>query len=372
MKNISENIHVLHVVPGLAPGGMELTLARVIAGLSGNGMRHSIACLKGDADIAASLPKETNIYCFHSRPNELRLPFRLAGLIRRIRPSIIHARNWGAWPDVTLARFATCPPVPLIFSFHGVGEAGYMPLRRRLASRVLVRMSTGLFTVSENTRRMLVGRWGWPDHNVSVIPNGVDTRRFEPAEHKNRRQTVVVGNVGSLRPVKNQALLILACAQLAAKGIDLELRIAGEGPERDKLCRIADSLDFADRLKLYGHVGNVPDFLGDLDIFVLSSDSEAHPNALIEAMSCGIPCGATRVGSVAEVFDNGRYGLLVEPGDINGMAEALLTLVDNTDLQNELSFAGRQRVCDNYSMERMLASYAELYEQLSLKRTGRK
>jgi glycosyltransferase involved in cell wall biosynthesis len=365
-----ENLHILHVVPGLAPGGMELSLARVITELSVNGIRHSIACLKGDAEIADRLAQQTEIYCFHSSPNELRLPFRLATLIRRVRPSVIHARNWGAWPDVALARYATWPPVPLIFSFHGVGEAGYMPLRRRLASRILVKLTTCLFTVSESTKQMLVARWGWPEQNVLVIPNGVDTHRFQPAERGTRHPGVVVGNVGSLRPVKNQALLVRACARLAAEGSDLELRIAGEGPERAKLLRIAESMNFTERLTLCGQVSDIPDFLRELDIFVLSSDSEAHPNALLEALACGVPCVGTRVGSVAEVLDEGRYGQIVEPGNIEDMAQAIRSLIHNTDLHSELRSAGRQRVCDKYSMERMAATYTELYERISLKRTS--
>jgi glycosyltransferase involved in cell wall biosynthesis len=364
------DIHILHVVPGLAPGGMELSLARVMVALRSGGMRHSIACLKGEAEIADRFPEETKIYCFHSRPNELQLPFRLGRLIRRIQPTLIHARNWGAWPDIALARFSCWPPIPLLFSFHGVGEAGYMPLRRRVASRVMVKLSTGLFTVSENTKHMLAARWGWPAQNVFVIPNGVDTTRFKPGEPNPRRPCVVVGNVGSLRPVKNQALLIRACAQLAAEGVELELRIAGAGPERTRLLQIAQSLNFSDRLTLCGHVSDIPEFLRDLDIFVLSSDSEAHPNALIEALACGVPCLSTRVGSTAEVLDEGRCGLLIEPGNIEDMAQALRTLMDNSDLQSRLRSAGPQRVCDKYSMERMTNSYAELYERLSLRRTS--
>ena len=371
MNNSCEDIHILHVVPGLAPGGMELSLARVIAELRGNGMRHSIACLKGDAEIADRLTPQTDIYCFHSSPNELQLPFRLVRLIRRVRPSVIHARNWGAWGDVALARYATWPPIPLIFSFHGVGEAGYMPLRRRLASRVLVKLSTCLFTVSEHTKQMLVARWGWPEQNVLVIPNGVDTQRFKSAEQNPLHPCVVVGNVGSLRPVKNQALLVRACARLAAEGIDLELRIAGEGPERASLLRIAESMNFTEQLTLCGHVSDIPDFLRDLDIFVLSSDSEAHPNALLEALACGIPCVGTRVGSVAEVLDEGRYGQIVEPGNVEDMAQAIRSLIHNPDLHSELRSAGRERVCDKYSMERMAAAYTELYERLSLKHSNK-
>jgi len=290
------HIHVLHVVPGLIPGGMELVMARVISGLSDKGMEHSVACLKGEPQIASRLPGETEIHCLHSRPNEPQLPARLARLIRRIRPTVIHARNWGAWPDVAVGRLLAPPIVPLIFSFHGLGQAGYMPLRRRLASRALVRLTTCLFTLSEQSKRMLVTHWGWPEKRVNIIPNGVDTDRFRPAPAPRETDRFVVGTVGNLRPVKNHALLIRACAAAGRSGVDLELRIAGEGAEGTRLLALAESLGFADRLRLVGRIEEVPGFLNHLDLFVLSSDSEQHPNALNEAMACGLASVATRVG----------------------------------------------------------------------------
>ena len=79
-------------------------MARVISVLTGNGMRHSIACMKGDNQLGDRLPKETDIHCLHSRSNEPQLPARLGRLVRQIRPTVIHARNWGAWPDMAVGR----------------------------------------------------------------------------------------------------------------------------------------------------------------------------------------------------------------------------------------------------------------------------
>lgn len=365
----NRSIHVLHVVPGLGPGGMELAMARVITALTGPEMRHSIACLKGEAEIATHLPDETGIHCFHSRPNEPQLPARLGRLIRQIRPTVIHARNWGAWPDVTVGRLLAWPIVPLIYSFHGLGRAGYMPLRRRLASRILVKMTTHLFTVSEQSRRMLVAHWSWPDGKVGVIPNGVDTVLYTPGRARRARKRLVVGTVGNLRPVKNHALLIRSAANLVARSVNLEIRIAGEGDERTSLEELAGSLGIANRVQLIGYAEDIPAFLRKLDIFVLSSDSEQHPNALIEAMSSGLPCVATRVGSVDEVLDSGRCGRIVEPGDLNGLSDAIMDLAGDRELRSRLASAGREQVCEKYSLERMIPAYSEMYERLSIVRT---
>lgn len=358
-------IHVLHVVPGLIAGGMELGMARVIRGLSDRGLEHSVACLKGEPEISDHLPEKTRIYCLRSRPNEPQLPARLATLIRRIRPTVIHARNWGAWPDVAVGRFLAPPIVPLIFSFHGLEEAGYIPLRRRLASRVLVRITTRLFTLSEESKRMLVTHWGWPAKRGDVIPNGVDTNRFRPAPAPSDTDRFVVGTVGNLRPVKNQALLIRACAQVARAGVDVELRIAGEGAERDNLLTLARSLGFADRLLLFGRIEDVPGFLNQLDLFVLSSNSEQHPNALNEAMACGLASVATRVGCVQELLDDGRCSRIVPPGDEEAMAQAIGELAADHGARDDLGKKARHRVCEVYSLQRMLAAYERLYRETS-------
>jgi glycosyltransferase involved in cell wall biosynthesis len=356
-------VHVLHVVPGLGAGGMELAMSRVITGLTDRGVRHSIACLKGEAEIADRLPSQTEIACLHSRPNEPQLPARLAKLIRRFRPTVIHARNWGAWPDVALGRLLHWPVVPLIFSFHGLGRSGYMPLRRRVASHVLVRMTTHLFTVSSQSREMLIDHWGWPAGKVDVISNGVDTDRFRPGETHTPGKTTIIGTVGNLRPVKNHAMLLRACAKLAARGADVELRIAGEGTERTDLEALSGELGFAERLKLPGRVEDVPGFLHELDLFVLSSDSEQHPNALNEAMACGLPCVSTRVGCVDELLDGGRCGGIVEPGDTEALTDELSRMLSDESLRRARATAGHDRAVNDYSMDRMLDAYERLYRR---------
>lgn len=368
--NSSRTIRILHVVPGLGPGGMELALSRVIAGLTTADMHHTIACLKGEPEIADRLPPQTDIRCLHTYPNEPTLPLRLAGLLREIRPHIIHARNWGAWPDIAAARLLVRPRVPFIYSFHGLGRADYMPWRRRLASAVLARITTCLFAVSDHSKQLMIDRWGWPSDRVAVIPNGTDTRRFHPSDtpHNNRR--FIVGSVGNLRPVKNHALLVSACAELARRGVDLECRIAGEGEERENLIELAFSLKFADRLHLPGRVDDIPAFLRQLGAFVLSSDSEQHPNALVEAMATGLPAIGTRVGSVPEMFDNNIYGRLIDPGDAAALTAELDALIADSQLRRRLGEQARRRVCERYSLDAMLAAYDNLYRRLAVPAGG--
>ncbi len=342
-------------------------MARVITGLGSDGFKHSIACLKGGLEIKDHLPTETDIYYFNAKPNEPQLPFRLAKLLRKIRPDVIHARNWGAWPEMCLGRLlATWPPVFFIFSFHGLGKAGYMPWRRRMASKVMVHCTTQLFTVSRQSRDLMVDHWGWPEGRTQVIPNGVDTTRFFPVTRL-RGDRLVIGSVGNLRTVKNHALIINACARLVEEGLDLEIRIAGEGDQREPLTQLAESLGLTDRLCLPGKITNVPEFLNGLDIFVLSSDSEQHPNALNEAMACGVASIATRVGCVEDLLDGGRCGKIIEPGDVDALALAIRDLATQESTRMALAEAGLNQVRDAYSLEVMLDHYEQLYLRVARK-----
>jgi glycosyltransferase involved in cell wall biosynthesis len=359
------NLHILHVVPTLGPGGMELAMSRVVRELSKRGMRHSIACLKGEPVIRDQFDDSVGIYCLHTGSNDLRLPWRLRKLICDIRPTVIHARNWGAWPDVALARLTVRPRVPLVFSFHGADSPGPMPFRRRLAFRILAPLTTRFFTVSEASRRRLAEETGVPANSIDVIPNGVDTDRFVPSMSKPKTSRLVVGSVGSLTSVKNHAMLIETCAELLRDGIDLELRIAGKGPLDVFLHQQAATLGIADRVTLYGHVNDVPQFLQTLDVFGLSSDSEAHPNALLEAMACGLACVATRVGGVAEVLDYGRCGLLAEPGNRTALSGAIRRVLLDQNLRQELGKYARLRVVNHCGLKQMVENYDSLYRSTS-------
>ena len=342
MPLTNQNIHVLHVLPTLGVGGLELLTSRVIQELSGHGIHHSVVCLKGEATIHDRFDDSVPIYCMHAGPNELGLPWRLWWLLHRVRPTVIHVNNWSAWPDVALARLAFPKPPPLIFAFHGFSTEGPMPFRRRLTSRMLAHITTHIFTVSEASKQLLTQHVGLPEDRIEVIPNGIDTERFCPSDNNSslNEDIIIIGTVGSLSPVKNQSLLVRACAELLKKGLPVELRVAGEGHERSRLSRLIEELEITDSVHLPGHIEDIPKFLHQLDIFVLPSDSEAHPGALLEAMSCGIPCIATNVGGVPEALAGGRFGWLVQPGDIDGLVKALRELIIVMMCGKRLAFTG--------------------------------
>jgi len=364
-------VRVVHVVPSLSVGGMELAMSRIIHGMPRDGFEHTVVCLKGEGGGWARQLRLTQVYNMYAVPNDPRLPWRLWRLLRHCRPNVIHARNWGAWPDVALARLLFWPPIPLVFSFHGLDRAGQMPLRRRLAFRVLAGITTRVFTVSEGAKRYLVDEVGLSASRIQVIPNGVDTKRFSPGPPRTRGGRLVVGTVGSLTPVKNQALLLRSCAALAGHGVDWELRLAGKGPWEARLRQLAAHLGVTERVRFHGAVEEVPAFLRDLDLFALPSDTEAHPNALLEAMACGLPCVASGIGGVPEVLAKGQCGIIVAPGEQAALTHQIVRLARDGELARRLGIAARERVRREYSLEGMLQAYERLYREVAGRRKGR-
>jgi glycosyltransferase involved in cell wall biosynthesis len=357
----ARQVHVVHVVRTLGrSGGMEKNLARLAVALSSGGMRHSILHL-GDEPDQIELPPHILVHRLITPPRDPRMIARIRAKLAELEPTVIHARNWGAWPDTAAARLLVVPVAPLVWSYHGL-EARAASRVERVKFRMMARVTTRLFAVSDAAKRMLVESFGLDRDRVGVIENGVDTDRFAPSpEPPSSRARKVIGAVGRVFKIKNMPMLVRAVRRLIADGADVELRIAGEGPELDSVRELARDLGFGDRLALPGYVEDVPSFLRELDLFVLSSDNEANPNALLEAMSARLACISTAVGNVPHLFEGGRSGVLVPPGDEVALAFAISSLLGDEARRRALGEAARRRIVEGYSQARMFERYEALY-----------
>jgi glycosyltransferase involved in cell wall biosynthesis len=206
---------------------------------------------------------------------------------------------------------------------------------------------------------------------VELIPDGIpDAPPVRPESRAALRRelrvpagSLCVGSVGRLDPVKDQATLLRALASLTASGLDAVGVLVGDGPERPALQRLAAELGLRDRLRFLGARRDVPRLLAAFDLFVQASLSEALPNALLEGLGAGLPVVATAVGGTLDVV-RPEVGLLVPPADPGAMALAVLRLARDAGLRHRLGAAGRALVAHRYSLDAMLAAYADLYARL--------
>jgi glycosyltransferase involved in cell wall biosynthesis len=265
-------------------------------------------------------------------------------------------------PDLILAHF-TLPAgtvarglsrlcgVPYAVVLHGSDVPGYQTSRFGLLYRIIKpwirriwRDAGRVIAVSEELRALALDTW--PGGRIDVVPNGVDTVAFRPADamvSEPASTSVRMVSTAQLIPRKGLQHVIAAIASLPSSAREhLTWTIYGTGAYGDTLRELVASQGLADVVSLGGLVDyeELPDRLRDADLFVLPSLQEGLPLSLLEAMACGLPVLATRVGGIPRVVVDGEHGLLVEPGDPARLADALLRLINDSRLREVMGRAG--------------------------------
>ena len=368
---------VLHVIHQLAMGGMENNLVNLINRMPASGFRHAIACVEDFSDFRSRLVKpDVEVFALHrSRVGVQRLRLELFRLCRRLRPRIVHSRNRSGLDALLPARLAG-----VRYRVHGEhgwdvgdlhGESWKLMLLRRLHAPLVSRY----ITVSKDLERYLIRRVGVAARRVTQIYNGVDTERFAPAADKPTgllpaslagTDLVVIGTVGRIQAVKDQATLLRAFAALQSARPEsrarLRLAVVGDGPLLGELRDLARSLGIAETTWMPGALGNVPDVLRLLDVFVLPSLSEGISNTILEAMASRLPVLATARGGNVELVEEGQNGRLFEPGDVPALTRLLAEYLDDPARRRAHADTARRRALERFSLDAMVASYQAVYE----------
>ncbi|OOC11436.1 TIGR03088 family PEP-CTERM/XrtA system glycosyltransferase [Thioalkalivibrio halophilus] len=362
---------VAHIVYRLDVGGLENILIELVRNLPRDAFRHVIICIADYTDFSARLPEGVEIYALHKRPGIGPGMFlRLWRLLYQLRPDIVHSSNLAALecqPTVTLAG------VPArVHAEHGWDMAdldGSNPKYRRLRQWLSPWVHRHV-TVSAHLADYLTTTAGIPRTRVQHIVNGVDTRRFRPHDHTQRSPDapLVIGTVGRLSPVKDQATLVAAFAGLRERLPEhfprLRLVLLGDGPEAARLREQVAALGIEEQTWMPGNRTDMPEQLRAMDLFVLPSLAEGIPVTVLEAMASGLPVVASRVGGLPELVEDGRTGTLLEPGDPDALCSTLADYVrDPGRLQLEGARA-RERAESTFGLGRMVTAYAELYRSL--------
>lgn len=359
------------LITELQLGGAEKAVALIARGLPRDEFDVSVACLFGPEPYgsvleAAGIPV-TDLRM--SGPTDVRVVARCRAWIQAQRLQILHAYLFHASMVSRLARTRRAGWLLL----NSQRLSGMERTLRQLANRFTSGRVDQFTAISEDTKRYLRREIGIPGKRIEVIRNGLDLDAFDaearagfargaalPATDDPR--IVTLGQMRSDGQKGYPMLVEMMRMVLAAR--PAHLFACGDGPMRPDIEAAAQRAGVAGSVSFLGERRDVPSVLRDVDIYVQGSLWEGFPNAILEAMAAGLPVVATAVGGVPELVEDGETGVLVPPNDPRAMADVVLALIEDPDLARRLGEAGRQRVEEHFSAERVIQGHVELYRRL--------
>ena len=372
---------VVHLIYRLDFGGLETLLVDCINHLPPERYRHAIVCLTGYTAFADKIARPgVELYALDKAPGlGLGIHVKLFKLLRKLRPAVLHTYNFACAEYAAPAWLAGVPV--RVHAEHGRDASDPQGLNRKhnFLRRALVPFIDRYVPVSHDLTRWLTNVVGIPAAKTQLIMNGVDTGRFAPnlaaaGTPWAGQDVFVIGTVGRLQDVKDQASLIAAFALLCAAQPEararLRLAVIGDGPLRDTLARKARDAGVADLVWFAGARNDIPELMRSFDLFALSSIAEGTPVTLLEAMACGLPVVATNVGGIPEVVQDGVNGALVAAGDAPALAAALGLYAADPARVQEHGAAARLNIERHYSVAAMVAAYTALYDRLGKRHTN--
>ncbi|MGB5306995.1 MAG: TIGR03088 family PEP-CTERM/XrtA system glycosyltransferase [Gammaproteobacteria bacterium] len=370
---------IAHVIYRLDVGGLENGLVNIINRIPEDRYRHVIISLTELSDFKQRITrKDVDCIALHKRPgNDLGMFWKLWRLFRALRPAIVHSRNLAALEAQLPAWLAGVPC--RIHGEHGrdVFDLDGTSRKYRWVRKLYQPLVHRYVPLSQELSAYLSNQVGVPESKLRLICNGVDVERFRPRERENReavlpqgfadQDSLLIGSVGRLEAVKDQQTLVRAFKALCLHRPDdsrLRLVLIGDGSLWNKIEELVAREGIQDRVWLAGSREDVAQLLQTLDVFVLPSLAEGISNTILEAMACGLPVVATRVGGNEELVREGETGFLVPRADPQAMAAALLNYVDHADLRAAHGASARTRAEGAFSIARMVNRYLEVYDEL--------
>ena len=363
-------LRTMFIITSMPVGGAETLLVNMVRRFDRTRIVPMIGCLKEKGVLGEELSSEIPVYenlIYHKY--DVAVAARLRKLFKEEKLDAVITVGAGDkmfWGRLA-ARYARLPVI--LSALHSTG----WPDGVGRLNRLLTGITDGFIACAQQHAEYQVQEERFPASKVFMIPNGIDTERFVFSAQSRKQwrekygiseEAPVVGIVAALRPEKNHAMFLEAARLTLQQRPDAQFVIAGDGPERPGLEKIAAEKDITDQVKFLGSVSDIPGVLSMLDLFALSSHNEASPVSILEALSCERPVVAPAVGSINESVIEGTTGFLIPAGDDKALADRWLKVLNDEALAKQLGTAGRQHVIANSSLQSMTDGYTELIETI--------
>lgn len=363
-------IRILHVLHAFAPGGLENGIVNIINRSPGH-LVHELCLLTRGGDFLNRLTRPIAYHEMHKRSgNDFGMILRLSSLFRKRKIDVVHTRNWSGFDGVMASCLNSAPAV--IHGEHGrdIADPAGLKQRRNIARRALSFRTRKFVGVSKDLCDWLESTVRIPSEKIVFIPNGVNTERFHPGRDVELRRELgiadeefVVGTIGRLDPIKNHLGLINSIRTLQMAGRKVRLVIAGDGPERARLEQACAACPDPAPLIL-GYRSDTDRLYRAFDAFALNSFAEGMSNTVLEAMAAGLPTICSAVGGSLEILANDR-GTLVGSGKDDELSAAVLRYAESPELRRAHGSEARRYTLENFSLDRMVRRYVDLYESVA-------
>ena len=361
---------VLFIAPEMESRGTSEYTVNLAGEFKSRGVEVAVFCVPGpmlDALDKAQIPVTIFEY-LESRWFRFRQAESLLAAAERFSPQIVHGQTVRVGrPLKALARHARLaadgqPSAPIVLTVHWPPRANRA--FRSLADRAL----SGIIATSQDVREALVNTSGVDKAKIAVIPNGIDVDA--PSDAGRRVRPIfsgfcpVVGSVGPVEKARGHELFVRAAGRLVRSGKLLQFVVAGEGEELPRLCRLASRLGLDRHLTFVRDFASYDEILSALDIVVQSSQVDVSGFSILEAMARGRPVVAFNTGTACEMLETGKTGILVQRGDVDGLAQAIEELAENTERAREMGQAARTKVAQDFNIKKVAGTTLTFYARL--------
>lgn len=363
---------VMYVVHSLGTGGTEKLVCQLAESVKSFGDEAVICCLDYVGPWGEEM-KRRGIAVFNvgRKPGvDLGIIKKIKTIIREEKPDILHAHQYTPYFYSVLSAALSFPRPKLIFTEHGRHYPDKVRPKRAVFNQFANIFTDEIFGVSEFTKKSLVKYEKFPGKKIRVIYNGIKQEEFQGSIDIGQKKRSlglqpdarIIGTVGRLCAVKNFGMLIKAFAEVKKEIKDVKLLIAGDGEIKEELTALAEGLDLKDDVFFLGKRQDAPELMKIFDVFALSSDLEGAALVLLETMASGVPVVATAVGGTPELVADGKTGILTPRGDYIRFSEAIVSILQNKEMQENMGEAGRQRVAEKFTFNKMQNAYMEAYQ----------
>ncbi len=373
-----EKIKVMHIVRPAA-GGIKNHLLALTGKSHGGRFHHMVACPPGSlADALDGMGIETFRVPLRGEISpgwDLAVIKRLFSLLKGTGADVLHAHSFKAGLVGSVAAGLAGVPAIVLTAHNSLFQKqrpGWQEMFLALGWRAMSGFSGRIITVSGALGREMAGREKINQGKIVTVYNGVAADRFNRGPDRDYllkttgipRGKRVVGTIARMAPQKGVGDFIRAAARVAESSGEAVFLAVGDGPLRADLERAAVNLNLAGKFFFAGERGDIERIMPCLDVFVLASYTEGLPLTVLESLAAGCPVVATRVGGIPEIITSGVHGLLVEPGDIEGLAGAILSLLGDGEKSRAMGERGRELVMRKFTVEEMVGCTERVYLEL--------